>query len=99
MTNNLTTVQLISIALIVLPIAVVWLNNRLISARAPSTQMLMFGTLVLALFAAESSSKLLLIGSAVLFIIYAVTLCNYHLTVLTTGGRHSESHTRNCRRP
>lgn len=96
MTNNITLVQWVSMALIVLPIFVLWVNNRYLSARQPSTQMYLGAVLLFALLAAEKSSGWVLLISAAFFAIYFIKLGRYHFSVVSTRRHDNIPH---CRRP
>lgn len=90
MTHTLTVVQWLSIVFILLPITILWINNRVLSARKPSSQMLLGGTLFFALFAADSSSMLMMACSIALFGMYTYTLCQYYAATMTCVKRREQ---------
>lgn len=97
MTNDLTLIQWLSIAFILLPIVVLWVNNRYFSARKPVSQVLLGGTLFLALYAGESSSPYAIALSIILFTVYTVTLCQYYVAALNYSRKHERLPS--CKRP
>lgn len=97
MTNNITVIQWFSLALILMPILVLWINNHVLSARKTSSQMLLAGTLGFALIAAESSSVLALVLSIALCAAYSFMLIKYYVAAMYCSKRHEQLPT--CRRP
>lgn len=97
MTNNITLIQWISIAFILLPIVVLWANNRYLSARTEASQMLLGASLVFALLAAESSSVVAIMISVVFFTYYVATLVNYYRAAMFYARRQEPLPV--CKRP
>lgn len=97
MTNNITTLQWISAALILLPIFVLWVNNHVLSACKLSSQLLLTGTLFCALYAAENSNIIALAVSVILFTVYGFILIEYYVAAMRCSKRHEQLPT--CRRP
>lgn len=97
MTNDLTLIQWLSIAFILLPIVILWANNRYFSARKPVSQVLLGGTLVFALYAGDSSNPYAITLSIALFIVYAVMLCQYYVAAVNCSRRQERLPA--CKRP
>lgn len=89
MTNNLTVIQLFCFFFIVSPMFILWRNNRYLSARKTSSQMLLGATLMFALIAAESSNKFILAVSVTMFTLYLIRLVSYFVASLQCI-RHKE---------
>lgn len=86
--NHLSLIQWASILFIILPIVILWVNNRFLSARKPSSQVLLGVTLIAALAAAETSSALALIISAVSLAVYLGSLAQYYVAAMECSRRH-----------
>lgn len=97
MINNITYVQLVSIAFIILPIAVLVINNRFFSAIKTSSQLWLLATLGLALVAAEKNSVFVLALSVSCFVVYSITLCQYYVAALNCSRKHERLP--HCKRP
>ena len=86
--NHLSLIQWASILFIILPIVILWVNNRFLSARKPSSQVLLGITLVAALAAAEMSSAVALIISAVCLAVYLANLVQYYVAAMECSRKH-----------
>lgn len=97
MTANITLIQWISLVFIILPIIVLTINNRLLSAKKESSQLWLLATLGFSLIAAESSSVYFLIGGIVCFVVYTVALVQYYVAAMHCAKRHERLP--QCKRP
>ena len=77
MTNNLSLLSIVCIAFVILPIIVLVVNNRVISARTWRSQKLLAATLVFALLAFEMHSAFVLVVSVTCFAVYCIKLGQY----------------------
>ena len=97
MIENITVIQWISLVFIALPIAVLVVNNRLLSAKKESSQLWLLATLGCALIAAESSNAFFLAASIFCFVIYTIALVQYYVAAMNCAKRHERLPS--CKRP
>jgi len=77
MTNNLSLLSISCILFVVLPIIVLVVNNRVISARTWRSQKLLGATLLLSLIAFAMHSVFILVISVTCFAAYCIKLGSY----------------------
>lgn len=90
MMNDITFIEALSFTLIVLPVAILWLNNRFLSARSTSSQMLLGATLVVALIASMNGNIIILSIGILTFTLYSLKLVSYFVASMSCMRRNEK---------